>query len=72
MATAKLFTAWAWRCPSCGHRNVHAGNVVDDPEILAEARKAMDIPDDQPGEYVAAPDVVFCAKCEEKFDTEIV
>ncbi len=70
MTTVKLFMGWVWRCPGCGHRNFHGGEVEDDPGVLAEAREALDLEEGAEGVLVSCPDKVFCAKCEERFDTD--
>ena len=70
MATVKLFMGWVWRCPECGHRNSHGGEVERDPEIIAEARDALGVAEDDEGELVTAPSLVFCGKCEARFDAD--
>jgi hypothetical protein len=70
MKIVKLFMGWVWRCPECGHRNAHGGEVEDDPEILAEARAALEVPEGEEGVLVTAPTHVFCAKCEERFESD--
>lgn len=70
METVKLFMGWVWRCPKCGHRNAHGGDVEDDPEVLAEAREVLEVPEGQEGVLVTCPDSVFCGKCEERFQTD--
>lgn len=72
----ELYNCWRWICPKCSHVNYHGGH---DPKLSEEEVKELmdqmsetlgfDVSADD-GAFVMIPEIVFCQKCEERYEVQ--
>lgn len=72
MTQIELRPAWTWDCPECGAGNVYREQVVEDPEIAADIKRAAlaeGCPEED-FEYAIypLPERMRCIECKQEFD----
>jgi DNA-directed RNA polymerase subunit RPC12/RpoP len=66
--TVQLSMVWAWDCPECKHKSLHAGRVCRDEEVIADAKEELG--SFEPGELMEMPMQVACQRCGAVFPVE--
>lgn len=67
----EVHTAWVWDCDECGRENFERAQTLEaDEQEIAEMRDEYGVQPWETGDFVAWPESVTCAHCNETFDVD--